>query len=31
MAIGRAALLMRKLRSVDDVVERAKGWGFPVR
>lgn len=31
MALGRAAFLMRKLRSVDEVVERAKGWGFPVR
>ena len=31
MAVARAAFSLRKLRSVDDVVDRAKGWGFPVR
>jgi hypothetical protein len=31
MALKRAAFLMRKLRSVDDVVERAKVLGFQVR
>ena len=31
MAIHRAAFLMRKFRSVDDVVEHAKRWGFHTR
>ena len=31
MAIQRAAFLMRKFRSVDDVVEHAKAGGFQVR
>ncbi len=31
MAVGRAAFLMRKLRSVDDVLEHAKPWGLRAR